>query len=140
MEAKGCAQPMVWKNARRHFYWAVRARLAESAALQAIETASPETTLEYRKKLLHNLASYDDAADNQTVATALEALDLTDAVSRLKGDALTTQLVNLAREDRKSTINGLVRFVDGLTDEEKIALRNALQAGGRSSEPPSYAS
>jgi acetyl-CoA carboxylase/biotin carboxylase 1 len=137
MEAKGCAQSMVWKDARRRFYWAVRARLAQSTALDTLEAASPESTHEYRIKLLHSLASLGDAAGDEAIATALERLDLTDAVSRLKGDHLTTQLTELARHDRKSMVNGLVRFVEGLSDEEKIALRTALQTGPH---PPSYAS
>jgi acetyl-CoA carboxylase/biotin carboxylase 1 len=140
MEAKGCAKSMLWKDARRRFYWTVRARLAKSRALDVIEAASPESSLDYRIQLLHTLASIDDATDNEAAAVALEGLDLTDTVSRLKGDHLATQLSEMAQHDRKSTVDGLVRFVEGLSDEEKLTLRLALQTGPRQSEPPSYAS
>jgi acetyl-CoA carboxylase/biotin carboxylase 1 len=131
MEAKGCAKPMVWKTARRHFYWAVRARLAKSTALNAIEAASPDSSLEYREQVLEKLVSLDESADNRTQATALEALDLTDAIARLKSDHIASHLAELSSHDRKATMNGLVNFVDGLSDEEKITLRNALQTGTR---------
>ena len=59
MEAKGCAKPAQWKTARRFYYWAVRARLARSAALQALSEASPGATYEYRTRLLNNLTGIE---------------------------------------------------------------------------------
>jgi acetyl-CoA carboxylase/biotin carboxylase 1 len=131
MEAKGCAKPMVWKNARRHFYWALRARLAKSAALDAIEEASPDSTLEYREELVDKLASIDARADDQTAAAALEALDLTGPLSRLRGDHISSQLVDLFQSDRKGAIGGLVNFIDTLSEEDKMAIRTALQTSTR---------
>ena len=52
MEAKGCAKPCVWKDARRHFYWSLRARLARTAALAQLAEADPELSLAARVRLL----------------------------------------------------------------------------------------
>jgi acetyl-CoA carboxylase/biotin carboxylase 1 len=57
LEAKGCAKPMVWPQARRHFYWAVRARVARSRALCSLAEADPNASYEYRSRLLDTLTS-----------------------------------------------------------------------------------
>ena len=56
MEAKGCAKSCVWKDARRHFYWSLRARLARSRILAQFAEAYPESTSEYRSQVLTQLA------------------------------------------------------------------------------------
>jgi acetyl-CoA carboxylase / biotin carboxylase 1 len=127
MEAKGCAKPMVWKNARRHFYWAVRARIARSSALSQLEEASPRTTFEYRTQLLETLACIDASTPYQAVAESLEALDLKPTVARLKSDHLIQQVFALTHENRKVTIDGLVRFINDLADEDRSSLMAALQ-------------
>lgn len=132
MEAKGCAKATVWKDARRHFYWALRARIARSNALKAFAEASPDSDYEYRTDLLESLATVEDVTDNQALATALEALDLTPTLAKLKSDHLMRRMLDMADEDRKATIGGLVRFVDNLTEDEKTTLKNALQKSSRS--------
>ncbi|KAI0358341.1 acetyl CoA carboxylase [Trametes cingulata] len=140
MEAKGCAKPMVWKDARRRFYWAVRAKVARSAALAQLAEASPESTFEYRTRLLESLAGIESATDPKVVAEALENLDLSSTVAQLKADHLARRMLELAHEDKKATVDGLVRLIDNLADDEKLALINALQNSTRSPGPPSYAS
>lgn len=132
MEAKGCAKALSWKNARRHFYWAFRARIARSSALSAFAEASPDSDYEYRTDLLDSLVSVQDPDDNRALAQALEAFDIKSTVSKLKSDYLMRRMVEMADEDRKATIGGLVRFVDNLTEDEKTTLKNALQNSGRS--------
>lgn len=63
MEAKGCAKPAVWKDARRHFHWAVRGHTVKPAALAQIAEATPEPNLEYRARFLYNLAGIDAETD-----------------------------------------------------------------------------
>lgn len=138
MEAKGCAKPAVWKNARRHFYWAVRARVARSAALSEIAEASPGSTLEYRVKLLNSLAEIEPDTDYREVAETLEELDLSQTLVQLKADHLMRQLVELTKEDRKATIDGFIRVADHLSDEDRASLISVLQATP-SAGPPSYA-
>lgn len=156
MEAKGCAKAMVWKDARRRFYWAVRAKIARSAALAQLEEASPESTHDYRVHLLESIAGIEDITDPRIIAEALEKLDLTNTVAQLKADHLARRMLELANEDKKATVDGLVRLIDSLGDEDKVALIAALQNSSRSGEsqsglvdtpeayistgPPSYAS
>ena len=132
MEAKGCAKPMVWKDARRRFYWSVRAKVARSAAMAQLAEASPESTYEYRTNLLESIAGIEDVTDPREIAEALEKLDLTNTVTQLKADHLARQMLELANEDKKATVDGLVRLIDSLGDEEKLALIAALQSSARS--------
>lgn len=138
MEAKGCASPMVWKDARRRFYWSVRAKVAWSSAMAQLAEASPDSSIEYRTQLLQRLIGLEDVTDRRTTAEALEALDLTATVAQLRADHLMRRVLTLAHEDRKATLDGLVRLVDNLADDEKATLISALQNSGRSPGPPSY--
>jgi hypothetical protein len=52
METKSCAKPAMWKDARRHFYWALRARITHSSLLEQIEDGNPEMKSEERAALL----------------------------------------------------------------------------------------
>jgi len=140
MEAKGCAKPMEWKDARRRFYWAVRAKIAWSSAMAKIKDATPDSTPEYRAGLLESLTEVDSTTDRRVVAEKLESLNLTATAAELKADHLMRNMLALAHEDRKATISGLVRLVDNLADEEKAALLTALQSSKSSPGPPSYPS
>jgi hypothetical protein len=132
MEAKGCAKPAVWKDARRKFYWAVRARVARSAALADLTEASPSSTSEYRSRLLDSLASIDATMEDRQVAETLEKLDLSQTVSQLKGDYLIRRMIELTKEDRKAALSGLTRLADNLSDEERNSLISVLQNATRS--------
>lgn len=138
MEAKGCAKQMTWKDARRRFYWAVRAKVAWSSAIAQLENASPESTLEYREHLLESLSSIDSTTDRREAAEALEALDLKPTIAQLRADHLLRSMVSLAHEDRKATVSGLVRLVDNLAEDEKAILLAALQNSNRSPGVYSY--
>lgn len=127
MEAKGCAKPAVWKEARRFFYWALRARLARSEALVQLADGNPEATPELLEKLLDSLVSTIDRSDNRALANALEELDLTSTLVRLRTDYLLQRFLEAARQDRKASIEGLVRLVDSLSYDERQVLQSALQ-------------
>ncbi|KAF9219763.1 hypothetical protein BS17DRAFT_788749 [Gyrodon lividus] len=127
MEAKGCAKPAVWKGARRFFYWALRARIARSEALNQLTDSNPEATPELLEKLLNSLVSVADPSDNRVVATALEELDLTSALVKLRTDYLLQRFLDAAQQDRKASIDGLVRVVESLSYDERQALQSALQ-------------
>jgi len=134
MEAKGCAKPAVWKEARRFFYWATRARLARSNALAQLAVAGPSQSREYRERLLNDLSGVDEKSDHQTIAQALETLDLSSVVAQLRAEHLLQQLLG----DRKSLVDGFVRLVDGLTEDEKATVLTALKDTNASPGPPSY--
>ena len=127
MEAKGCARPAVWKQARRHFYWALRARLARSEALAQLAEGNPKTGPELLATLLDSLVSIADPSDNRALASALEELDLRSTVAQLRADHLVQRFLDVSQQDRKASIDGLVRLVDSLSDDERQALQAALQ-------------
>lgn len=137
MEAKGCAKPAQWKNARRQFYWAVRARVARSAALADLAEASPGSTFQYRSRLLDSVASLEPTTEYREVAEKLDKLDLTATNAQLKADHLTRQLIELSKENRKATMDGLLRLMDHLSDEDRASLVGVLQSSP-SSRPPAY--
>jgi acetyl-CoA carboxylase/biotin carboxylase 1 len=132
MEAKGCAKPAVWKNARRHFYWAVRARVARSAALSQLAEATPDSTYEYRSRLLNNLAAIEPTTDYRQVSEALEKLDLAQTVTQLRADHLLRQMIQLTKDDRKAAMDGFLRLADNFSGEERAAIVNVLKTGARS--------
>ncbi|KIJ65157.1 hypothetical protein HYDPIDRAFT_89293 [Hydnomerulius pinastri MD-312] len=127
MEAKGCAKPAVWKEARRYFYWALRARIARSEALNQLAESNSESSPELLEKLLDSLVSIADPSNNRAVATALEELDLTSTLVKLRTDYLLQRFLEVAQQDRKASIDGLVRLVDSLSHDERQALQSALQ-------------
>ena len=132
MRIKGCAKPMSWKDARRRFYWAVRAKVARSAAMAKLADASPESTYEYRIHLLESIAGIEDVVEPRAVAEALEKLDLSNTLAQLKADHLARRMLALANEDKKATVDGLARLIENLGDEDKVALIAALQNSTRS--------
>lgn len=123
---------MEWKDARRRFYWALRAKVAWSSAMDELAEASPESTVEYREQLLTSLTNVDSTTDRREAADAFEKLDLSATTAQLKADHLMRSMLALADEDRKATLAGLIRLVDNLTDDEKSALSTALQNSSRS--------
>ena len=126
MEAKGCAKPIQWKNARRHFHWAVRAQLAISAAVSKL-TAASQMTFEEAKRRVFDQIPQVSHTDDRSIAEALEALDLSDLVAQLMSAHVTGQLMSLVQSHRKAGLAGLVGVVNALTEEEKAALAVALQ-------------
>jgi len=127
MEAKGCAKPTMWKNARRSFYWIVRARLAQSSALAKLTEAKPDAPLAFRMRLLESLASVDSTTDPRLVAETLEQLDMTKTIAKLKAECLVRSLRDVVNQDRNAAMDSLMSLVETLTDEEKARLQVALQ-------------
>ena len=129
MEAKGCAKPVVWKNSRRHFYWAVRARIAKSSVLANLAEAAPDTSFDYRSQLLYSLAGIERTADYRRTAEVLEKLDISQTLAQLKADRLLSQLIQLTKDDRKATLDSFTRLVENFSNEEKVTLLTVLKPG-----------
>ncbi len=123
MEAKGCAKPVEWKESRRYFYWATRARLARSNALAQFAAAGPNQSREYHEQLLYDLSGVNRESDHRTAAETLENLNLSSAISQLKGEHVVQQFLG----DRKFLIDGFVRLVDYLSEDEKATMLAALR-------------
>ena len=155
MEAKGCAQPMSWANARRSFYWALRSKLALSKHISHIHHASPNLShTAAEREIINLLPSHitpnPRGTDSQVMAEALEAVDLTELLHSLRTAHVANEMLHLVRGTEggrgqtlagvgtKAGLEGLVSMVGSLTTEEKATLAAALQAE-RSPGPPSYA-
>ena len=133
MEAKGCAKPAVWKNARRHFYWAVRARVARSTAIARLEEAAPDSTYDHRSRLLNSVASVDSTTEYRQMAEAIEELDLSATLAQLHADYLLRQMVEFTKDDHKAAMDSFIRLADTFSDEERAAMVTLLQNGPRTS-------
>jgi acetyl-CoA carboxylase/biotin carboxylase 1 len=127
MEAKGCAKPVQWKNARRHFFWAVRAQLSLSTAISRLTAISPRLSTEEAKRRIFDQLPQVSHTDDRAVAEALESLDLSDMIAQVTSAHVTGQIMSLVQSNRKAGLAGLVGVVNALTDEEKAALAVALQ-------------
>ena len=127
MEAKGCATSCVWKDARRRFYWALRARLARSRILSQFATANPLSTPEFRAQLLTQLAPPDDS-NTQRLAEKLEKLDVSSAISSLRSQHVADELKKASGIDRKAALKGLLSVLGEMSDEEKAAVMMTIQS------------
>ena len=126
MEAKGCAKSCVWKGARRHFYWSLRARLARSRILDQFAEAYPESSPEYRAQILTQLAPLI-GSDIRQDAETLESLDISSALSSLRAGHVVEALRNAAQVDKKATLNGLLQLVGDLSEDDRLTILSALQ-------------
>jgi acetyl-CoA carboxylase/biotin carboxylase 1 len=81
--------------------------------------------------LLRNLTGAESPTDYEEEANVIEKLDLTANVTQLKADRLARRLVELTKEDRKATLDGFLRFADGLSDDERAAATSVLQSAPR---------
>lgn len=127
MEAKGCAKAAIWKESRRYFYWAVRARVARSVGLAALLDASPNSTLDYRITLLNGMANLSESSPDREIAEKLEKLDLAHTVSQLKTDHLIRRVIQLTKDDHKTAMDGLSKLADNLSEQDRLALIGILQ-------------
>ncbi|OCB90590.1 acetyl CoA carboxylase [Sanghuangporus baumii] len=125
MEAKGCATPCVWKDARRRFYWSLRARLARSRLLAQFAQANPDSSPEYRAQMLTQLAP-PDASDMRKTAETLENLDVSSALATLRSMRVNEALRKAAEVDPMATVSGLIEYARGLSEEERSVLLAAL--------------
>lgn len=137
MEAKGCAKPAVWKDARRFFYWALRRKVILSSHIGAILDASPSLSKDAAKELLFTLLpSTTNIKDNRAMTEALEKLNLDTTVTELREAEITRQVVSFMRSpNRKAALNGLLSAAQSLTDDEKALLRSTLASSSVEHSP-----
>lgn len=137
MEAKGCAKPAEWKEARRYFYWALRQKITKSTYLKAITDASPSLSRDDATKLLFSLLPPTlDIKDNRAVAEALEALDLESSLTDLRNGEITRQVSDfMCSPNRKAALAGLLHAAQSLTNEERALLQAALSTSSVDHSP-----
>lgn len=129
MEAKGCAIPTVWKEARRRFYWALRQKVIRSEYAKAIQDASPTITRDDAKNLVLSLLPATlNIKDHRAVAEALEAHDIEETVTELRDAEVSRQVSSfILSSSRKAALNGLISAAQALTEEERALIRTALE-------------
>jgi acetyl-CoA carboxylase/biotin carboxylase 1 len=91
--------------------------------LEQIEDGNSEIGSEERTALLDSLIP---DSDNRAL-DVFEQLDITPTLSKLKADHLLSHFAEVAGEDRKASLDGLVRIIDSLSDGEKMTLQSAIQ-------------
>lgn len=126
MEAKGCAKPTVWKDARRRFYWNLRARLAQDSIIKQLQSVSPDLSLPAAHERLQSLVS-SSLSDSQAYADELEKLDLKPTLVDLQADHASKQFSQLAAQDHKAALHSLVHVFGSLSEDDKVALLHSLQ-------------
>jgi acetyl-CoA carboxylase / biotin carboxylase 1 len=126
MQAKGCAKPMTWKNARRYFYWNLRGRLAREQALLEISRANPSLPYDALSNLLDGLLS--ECSEPQALAEKLEKLDLESTIAQLKNDYVAQQITALASQDRRALISGVANLFGNLNEDERATILIALHS------------
>jgi acetyl-CoA carboxylase / biotin carboxylase 1 len=126
MEAKGCAKATTWINARRHFYWSLRARLARDYAISQMEKANPNLSYESMVALLNNLLP--GGGEPRDIAEQLEKLNLDSTLAQLRNDYVAQQITDLTNQDRKSVLSGVANLLGNLTEDEKAAMLLALHS------------
>jgi len=119
---------MEWTNARRYFYWAVRGRVARSSSLGKLAEADPSLTPDQQRQILEDSLSLDPGASPQALAKAYEAVDLKQAISKLKSEHLLGKLLALAEEDKQATVDGLTKLISSLGEDTKSALLSSLRS------------
>ena len=92
-----------------------------------LQKAIPRLAPNSLPRLLDSLVSIANPSDNRALASALEELDLRSTVAQLRADHLVQRFLDVSQQDRKASIDGLVRLVDSLSDDERQALQAALQ-------------
>lgn len=128
MEAKGCAKPAVWKEARRFFYWALRYKVVKASHTKALQEASPSLAKDAAQDLLFSLLPpTTNVKDNRAMTEALEALNLETTLNELREAEITRQVVSFMRSpNRKAALNGIVNAAQSLTNDERALLRSLL--------------
>lgn len=139
MQAKGVIRsPLVWKNARRFFYWRLRRRLNEemimkkmaSASAPSVEGAKADATTRASGfemlKAWSNIPKFD--TDDMAVAVWYEEnkKQVHDRVERLKSNGVAREVANLMHMDREGGVRGVATLLSTLPTAEKEELIRML--------------
>jgi acetyl-CoA carboxylase/biotin carboxylase 1 len=142
MEAKGVIrQALVWKNARRFFYWRLRRRLNEEYILKKMASAAAPTAdapkadpitrvrgLEMLKAW-SNIHKFDQ--DDMSVAVWYEEnrKSVHEKVEALKREGIAMEVAQMLRRDREGGLKGVMAMLATLpTGEKEEVLRMLSKA------------
>lgn len=124
MQAKGTIrQPLVWKNARRFFYWRLRRRLNEEALIKKMANTSKDSMT--RENSLQSLRAWTGIQDfeqnDRAVATWYEEnrKNVQAKMDGLKSEGAAYDIANLLSVNREGSMKGLKQFLETMPIQER---------------------
>lgn len=124
MQAKGTIrQPLVWKNARRFFYWRLRRRLNEEALIKKMASTSKDSMA--RENSLQSLRAWTGIQDfehnDRAVATWYEEnrKNVQAKMDGLKSEGAAYDIANLLSVNREGSMKGLKQFLETMPIQER---------------------
>lgn len=124
MQAKGTIrQPLVWKNARRFFYWRLRRRLNEEALIKKMANTSKDSMA--RENSLQSLRAWTGIQDfeqnDRAVATWYEEnrKNVQAKLDGLKSEGAAYDIANLLSANREGSMKGLKQFLETMPIQER---------------------
>ena len=125
MQAKNTIRrPLLWKNARRFFYWRLRRRLNEESLIKKMASASAKDPMA-RDTGLRNLRAWtgiqDFEQDDRAVATWYEEnrKNVQTKIDGLKSEGVAFDIANLLNANRDGGMKGLKQFLETMPVEER---------------------
>ena len=127
MQAKNTIRhPLLWKNARRFFYWRLRRRLNEESLVKKMASASAKEPMT-RGTSLRSLRAWtgiqDFEHDDRAVATWYEEnrKNVQSKIDGLKSEGVAFDIANLLNANREGGMKGLKQFLETMPVEEREA-------------------
>ena len=125
MEAKNTIRhPLVWKNARRFFYWRLRRRLNEESLIKRMANTSAKDPTSRAKSLLSLKAwtgIQDFERDDRAVAEWYEEnkKSLTAKLDGMKAEGVSFDIAAMLSANKQGGMRGLKQFLDTMPVEER---------------------
>lgn len=125
--------PLLWKNARRFFYWRLRRRLNEESLIKKMASTSSKDPLS-RNNSLRNLRAWTDLQDfednDRAVATWYEEnrKSVQAKMDGLKSEATAFDIANLLSANREGGMRGLKQFLETMPIQEREEVFKYLKA------------
>jgi len=138
MHAKGCAEPVVWTEARRFFYWRLRAKLLLSALVDKLLEADPNLTEEECQQVLQSALPNVNFGDTRQTVEGLEHFDSTNMVNKVKEMTVARRIRELASTSPSGALTGVLSLLHNLSPTERQRVLAELQAPSDNTSPPSY--
>lgn len=125
MQAKNTIRhPLVWKNARRFFYWRLRRRLNEESVIKKMENASSKDP-QSRTKKLRTLKAWtgvqDFEHDDRAVATWYEEnrKSYNAKLDAMKSKGIAFDIAALLSANKEGGMKGLKQYLDTMPIQER---------------------
>lgn len=126
MQAKNTIRhPLVWKNARRFFYWRLRRRLNEESLIKKMANTSTKDLRDSRANSLRSLKAWtgiqDFEHDDRAVATWYEEnrKSVTAKLDGLNSEGVSFDIAALLSANKEGGMKGLKQFLDTMPVQER---------------------